>query len=107
MSQKNSFHIIMKEPAEKPSCIFIGQMSSVSQNSLFQIVGIFSYLKHPDIMVGLQKKRIQILKIFNNIVIIFPKVRSNTYRAFPTFQAIAYRLSRIMRNGKRIDFLNP
>ena len=94
----------MKEPAEKPSCIFIGQMSSVSQNSLFQIVGIFSYLKHPDIMVGLQKNCIQILKIFNNIVIIFSKVRSNAHRAFPTFQAIAYRLSRIMRNGKRIDF---
>ena len=53
-------------------------------------------------MVGFQKHRIQILQIFYNVIIIFSKICGNSHRMFSAFQAVTYRLCRIMGNGKRI-----
>ena len=78
MAEKNSFQIIMEDPAEKPSCILIGEMTSVSQDSLFQIIWVFTNLEHTDVVICFQKHRIQILQILNNLIIVFPKVCGNS-----------------------------
>ena len=93
----------MEETAQKPACIFVGQMPSVTQYPLFQVIRVSAYLKHPDIMVCFQKKGIQILKIFDNILIIFTKIRRDPYGAVSTFHAVANRLCRIVGDAKRID----
>ena len=93
----------MEETAQKPACIFVGQMPSVTQDPLFQVIRVSAYLKHPDIMVCFQKKGIQILKIFDNILIIFTKIRRDPYGAVSTFHAVANRLCRIVGDAKRID----
>ena len=100
MSQKNCFQIIMQQPAQQSACIFIGQMPSVSQNTLFQIIWIFTHLQHTNIMICFQKKRIQSLQILNNIIIIFSKICRNSHRMPLMFQPITNRLSRIMWNRK-------
>ena len=103
MAEKNRLQIVMEKPAEKSACIFIGQMSSVPQNSLFQIIRVFPHLKHSDIMIRLQKQRIQMLKIFHNILVIFSKVRCDSHRLLSAFQTISHRMGGIMRDAKGID----
>ena len=102
MAEKNRLQIIMEDPTEQTSCILIGEMPTVSQNPLFEIIRVFSNLKHADVMICFQKHRIQILQIFYNVIIIFSKVRGNAHRMLSTFQAVTHRLCSIMGNGKRI-----
>ena len=102
MAKKNRLQIIMEDPTEQTSCILIGEMPTVSQNPLFEIIRVFSNLKHADVMICFQKHCIQILQIFYNVIIIFSKVCGNAHRMLSTFQAVTHRLCSIMGNGKRI-----
>ena len=53
-------------------------------------------------MICFQKKRIQILKITDYVLIIFSKVCSNPHRMLSTLYPVSYGLCSIMRDRKRI-----
>ena len=107
MPKEYGLHIIMQKSAQQPSRILIGEMPSVTQNPLLQIIRIFSNLQHPDIMIRLQKKRIQIQQMIDYVLIILSKVCSNPHGMLSAFHTVPYRLCRIMRDHKRIHCQIP
>ena len=78
-------------------------MTFVPHDSLFQIVGIGSYLKHMDIVIGFQQNRIQILQILHRICIIFSKIGRDSHSFLILLKAVSARFICIMRNGKCMD----
>ena len=70
MSQHDSLQLVMQDSTEQLAGIFIGKVSSVPQNSLFEIIGIRSYLQHLHIMIRFQQQGIHSLQALHGVIII-------------------------------------
>ena len=71
-------------------------MSPLAENPLLQRIGIRSGLKHPDIVIRLQKKGVESDDIVNNVVIVHAKIGHDSDAFLPVPHDIRYRLRRIV-----------
>ena len=94
---------VVQKPAQQLPAGFIGQMPVVAKDSSFQIIGIRPGLQHTDVVIGLQKKHIQIFEVSDDIVRVAAHIRRDGGGFSPALDPKAYRLRRVMRDFKGPD----
>ena len=91
MPEKNALHFIIQDLAKKFAALFIGKMSLITQNPVFEHIGIRPRLKHLHIVIGMVSD-----KDVSTVLSMLPKdatyyfTQASVHRAMP-----AERLSEI------------
>ena len=98
MAKHHRVHIVIEDLGEKLSRIFVGKMTSVPQDSLFQVIGITPYLKHIDIVIRFQKDCIKSFQVLDDIIVIITQVRTHSHRMLLVGHPVSHGLRRIMRD---------